>query len=347
MRRLRLLPLLVGAGVLVAGLPAAAAPAPLPTGSTRVGGVPQVRALQLLTEAARAARTRTYTGTQYVSTWHDGGATAEVADVRHTPGSAAIVSVHPTAGQSSDLADSAVVLASDLDLRLLALLTEHYALLPAADTTVVGRPAHVVEALRSDGGVAGRFWLDAATGLVLRRESFDAHGRLVRSSAFTTLRIGAEDPAAADAAVPVLDRAEVARLQAAGWQIPGELSGDLELFDARLRVHQGQQVLHLSYSDGLSTLSLFAQHGRLGSAPLPGFARQQMAGSTVWVRAASPERVVWGGGGRVFTLLSDASPEAVRSAVRSLPHDRPPRTGLLARLERGLKRLGSWLNPFD
>jgi sigma-E factor negative regulatory protein RseB len=212
----------------------------------------------------------------------------------------------------------------------------------------VGRAAHVVEALRDGGGIAGRFWLDAATGLVLRRESFDKAGRLVRSSAFTAVTISpTETPEAADVPVPGLDRTEVSRLRAAGWQVPEHLPGDLELFDARLRTHGGQQVLHLSYSDGLSTLSLFAQHGRLGTAPLHGFSREQMGGSTVWVRPSSPERIVWGGGGRVFTLLSDASPDTVRSAVRSLPHDKPPRTGLLARLERGLKRLGSWLNPFD
>lgn len=343
MRRLGLLVLLAGAGVVLAGLPATAAPRPAPTATAP----PEARALALLTQAARAAQTRSYSGTQYVTTWHDGGATSAVADVRHAPGSAAVVAVRPTAGDSADLGETAVVLASDLDLRLLRLLAEHYALVSAAYATVVGRKARVVEALRDNGAVAGRFWLDAATGLVLRRESFDTAGRLVRTSAFTTLTIDpGQDPLAADTMVPVLDRAEVAYLRSAGWRIPDELPGDLELFDARLRVRQGQQVLHLSYSDGLSALSLFAQKGRLGSAPLAGFTRAKMGGSTVWVRAASPERVVWGGDGRVFTLLSDASPETVRSAVDALPHDRAPRTGLLARLERGLKRLGSWLNPF-
>jgi hypothetical protein len=49
----------------------------------------------------------------------------------------------------------------------------------------------------------------------------------------------------------------------------------------------------------------------------------------------------------VFTLLSDAPPETVGAAVRVLPHEKAPRRGLLARLGRGLARVGSWLNPFS
>jgi sigma-E factor negative regulatory protein RseB len=185
--------------------------------------------------------------------------------------------------------------------------------------------------------------------LLLRRETFDRAGRLVRSSAFTSLTVG---QAAADV-VPVavksdrLDAAGIDALRREGWQIPTALAGDLELVDARMRSHGGEQVLHLSYSDGLVTLSLFAQRGRLGTTKLAGFQRQQVRGAPVWVRPSTPERVIWGGGGRVFTLLSDAPSETVHAAVVVLPHEKPAKTGLLARLGRGLARLGSWLNPFD
>jgi sigma-E factor negative regulatory protein RseB len=106
-------------------------------------------------------------------------------------------------------------------------------------------------------------------------------------------------------------------------------------------------VLHLSYSDGQMTLSLYAQRGRLGGTKLAGFTRQQVRGAPVWVRPTTPERVVWGGGGRVFTLLSDAPADEVRAAVVVLPHEKPAKTGFFARIGRGLARLGSWLNPFD
>jgi len=56
---------------------------------------------------------------------------------------------------------------------------------------------------------------------------------------------------------------------------------------------------------------------------------------------------VWPGGGRVWTLVSDAPDDVVLRAVAALPHDDLPRDGLRARLARGLARLGSMLNPFS
>jgi sigma-E factor negative regulatory protein RseB len=347
MTRLRLLLLMAGAGTLLAGLPATAAVhADNAVGAT----VGEARALQLLSAASRAARTRVYSGTQYVSTWRADTASSSVADVEHTSDGRSLISVHPTAG---GVVDSTVTLTTDLDARLVGLLAQHYDLSVAQDVTCNGRAAHVVEATRqgAPGQVAGRFWIDAASALVLRREVFDRAGRLVRSSAFANIDVeGTSIPSVEAATASTADRLSsdaLDRLRADGWQIPATLPGELELFDARLRTHEGERVLHLSYSDGLSTLSLFAQRGRLGTAPMAGFIKQKLGRAAIWVRPSSPERVVWGGGGRVFTLLSDAPPDAVNAVVTTLPHEKLPKTGILARLQRGLARLGSWLNPFD
>ena len=66
----------------------------------------------------------------------------------------------------------------------------------------------------------------------------------------------------------------------------------------------------------------------------------------MWVRHETTERVVWGGEGRVWTLVSDASWPIVRDAVAALPGDLAHRDGVRARLARGLGRLGGMLNPF-
>lgn len=347
MTRLRLLLLVAGAGTLLAGLPAQATagahPEPTPTGAA----ANESRAMQLLSAASRAARTRSYAGTQYVSTWRAGRADSSLAEVSHTPAGGSVVQVRPTAGGD---VDPSVTPTADLDPRLVRLLAAHYALSVSGRSTCAGRPVHVIEAQHpGDGVVAGRFWVDVATSLLLRRETFDRSGRLVRSSAYTALSVGAEAAEVVPAATKAkqLDGTAISGLRRAGWQIPAALAGDLELYDARMRSHGGEQVLHLSYSDGLMTLSLFAQRGRLGATKLAGFSRQQVSGAPVWVRPSTPERVVWGGGGRVFTLLSDAPSETVRAAVVVLPHEKQAKTGLLARLGRGLSRLGSWLNPFD
>jgi sigma-E factor negative regulatory protein RseB len=350
--RLRLLLLVAGVGTLVAGLPAGAGVRQEPSPGVAAD---EARALQLLGSAAQAARVRTYSGTQYVSTWHPGAASSHVADVQHQPGVGSVVTVHPTAGDpgtDSGSSDTALTVSSDLDARLLGLLADHYDLAVAGADTCTGRSTRIVEARRAgvtgDGAVAGRFWVDDQTTLVLRREVFDRAGRLVRSSAFASLSVSPLVAKVPEAPPAQVDAATVDDLRRDGWRVPMSLPGGLDLFDARVRTHEGPDVLHLSYSDGLSTLSLFAQRGRLGKRPMSGFAQQKVAGAPVWVRSSvSPQRVVWGGGGRVFTLLTDAPPDSVRDVVKALPHDRAPRHGLLARLSRGLSRLASWINPFD
>jgi sigma-E factor negative regulatory protein RseB len=346
MSPLRLLLVVAGAGTLLAGVPVANAGSAGSDASVTANSGER-GAMELLTAASRAARTRAYSGTQYVSTWHEDTASSSVADIRHTPESGTIVDVHPTAGGD---VDASATPTPDVEPRLLDLLAKHYDLSVAADASCTGRPAHVVEARRTgQADVAGRFWIDAATSLVLRRETFDASGRLVRSSAFATLTVGptSSDVAAVTTGGDRLSANDLDAMRRDGWQIPAALAGDLELYDARLHTHDGQRVLHLSYSDGLSTLSLFAQRGRLGAARMAGYTRQKLGRSAVWIRSAMPERVVWAGGGRVFTLLSDAPTDTVRAAVTVLPHEKSPRTGFFARLGRGLARLASWLNPFS
>jgi hypothetical protein len=335
--RRRLLVPLVATAALLGGLPALAAP-----------GSGEQRALVLLGAAADAARSRSYTGTQYVGTWRGPVQTSAVLDVVHRPGSGSTVT---SSGAEHGGDGRGVLLATpELDARLLRLLAESYDLAVVGDGRCAGRRADVVEARRPDrtgtGSVAGRFWLDHDTGLVLRREVYDEHGQRLRSSAFVDLQVERQVAEVPVGVLPPRASGRRVALEEVSWRPPQTLPGHLELFDARMRRHGDADVLHLAYSDGLSTLSVFAQRGGVHDRPGEGFHAERVQGSQVWVQPAAPERVVWQGHGRVFTLVSDASPGTVRAAVAALPHDRAPRGGLLARLGRGLSRLGSWLNPF-
>ena len=358
MRGLRLVALLAGAGALLGASSASASrplssPVPGPGGG---GSASEPQALQLLGAAARAARLRSWSGTQYLVTWRDGDASSAVVDVRHSPGKGLQVTASPTA--AGDVSDAATEVQTDvLDERLLGLLADHYVLQVAGRQECVGRVAQVVEALRPGGAsVAGRFWLDTATGLVLRREVYGATGGTVRSTAYVALDVApAPDTrtsslkpptAPGSAAFAAADAAELEGLRRDGWTVPDELPGELQVFNIELTDRGAARVLHLAYSDGLSRLSLFAQPGRIGDRHLPGFVHGRMAGADAWVRSASPERVVWSGRGTVWTLLSDAPPEVVRGVIGALPHDKPPDRGIMARLGRGLSGVGSWLNPF-
>lgn len=340
--------LLVGVGALLLGLPAlpaAARPLPDPATEPSAGLHSEMNALALLGAAVTAGRTRTYSGTQYVASYRHGRASSGTVRLRHVPGLGTDVSVTPTADGADVEQVTRSVQTDLLDERLVGLLAEHYALSVAGRDGCAGRPAHVVEARREDDptAVAGRFWVDVDSGLVLRREVYDAAGRTARSSAFTDLRVTGPPVDVRTVQTTPGEQLSVEELDS-GW--PRALPGAFALVDARTRDSgDDRRVMHLSYSDGLSTTSVFAQPGSLDGPPGAGFRAEEVDGATVWARDTAPERVVWSAAGQTFTLLSDAPAEAVRAAVTALPHDQP-RDGVLDRVGRGASRVARWLNPF-
>lgn len=339
MTRRRLLVAAVGAGLLLASLPASAA---VDRGRVVRTATAHAEAAALLERAAAAGRRLHYSGTQYVASWRAGVTDSSVVELEH----------HPVRGTVVDGVDGGPPAAgptATLDPRMLDRLVASYDLSVAGPGRCTGREATVVEARRAGGALAGRFWVDQDTGMLLRREVFDDDGQRVTSAAFVDLSVapghvpsarvvpgrlsGAERPAPA-----ALDR-----LRADGWHVPDSLPGDLRLIEVR----RDGAVLHLAYTDGLSALSLFAQRGGLGEQVPDGFVQETVAGAPVWVRRTAPERVVWQGDGQVWTLVTDAPESTVREVVAALPHAAPAEEGLLARLERGGSRLAGMLNPFD
>ena len=353
MSRLRLLLLVAGLGALMTSGPVSAVVAPGPEAEALPAAGPVSRALVILESAALAARVRTWSGTQHVVSTRSGEPHFAVLQVQHTPGQGSTVQV---------LASEGLAVAPDaLDQSLLSLLASHYDLRVAGAGACAGHRARVVEALRlgqsGPKALAGRFWIDDATGLVLRRDVVDDGGRVVRSSAFVSLTVGSRDavPVSYSAATPSagvmhatgqhLDDPELQVLVAQGWPVSRELPSGMELFEARMHDGALGDVLQLSYSDGLSTLSLFVQKGELPSSTS---GTPQSVGGQVWVSPGTTERVVWSGGGRTWTLVSDAPDATVRSAVLALPHGPAHQDdGMLARTWRGMSRVGAWLNPFE
>ena len=340
MTRRRLLAAAVGAALGLAALPALADVDPGRAATSTTSG--EARAMALLERAAEAGRRLTYSGTQYVASWRGGSTDSAVLELYHDPARGSVLQD----GSHEEL-DAAAATAV-LDPRMLVRLGASYALDVVGPGRCAGREAVVVEARRAAGKVAGRFWVDRETGMLLRREVFDEAGRRVRSSAFVDLSVSKQASGTPRVSVAARTGSErpapeaVDRLRSAGWHVPERLPAGFRLFETR----RSGRVLHLAYTDGLSTLSLFAQRGRLGTGPMEGFTRETVVGRPVWVRRAAPERVVWGGGGRVWTLVSDAPEDAVDAVVSTLPRDPATDPGLRARLSRGLSRLGTMLNPF-
>lgn len=311
-------------------------------------------ALRLLRAAADAASAVSYEGERVLTTWGRHGTHTMTARVEHAAGGGVPVGVTPAT---------------------IALLARNYSLVRRADGTMCGRRAAVVEARRSDGSTAGRFWLDTATGLMLHRELLDAEGRAVVVVGFNRFRvvtpvalerapvkgssIRADEPGDAvpepyrttsGPMTPVpsevqLTSAQVEDLRKDGWPVPRKLPGRLALYDARRStVPSGGEALHLSYSDGLAVVSVFVQHGGLNERELSGWTRDELDGRPAYRRDAVRNWVVEQRGDYVYTVLTDAPESTASAAAAAFP---AARESVWSRMRRGFGRLFSWADPFN
>ena len=214
-------------------------------------------------------------------------------------------------------------------------------------------PARALLVTARDTGVrAETLHVDRETGLIVRRETRDLDGRPVRTVAFTELEVDpgtglvAPPPEGAGdveslALTPVARRALVER----GVPAVPRLPGGYELLAAAEVEAADVPTVHLVYSDGLYTLSLYVQQGRLADSATEGATSLEVpGGGAVWRWPGSePRRVVWTGDARTFTALTDAPTGDLLAAVAGLPNDPAPST--LRRLARGLSRVGERLLP--
>ena len=349
---LRLITVAVLAGLVVSGIVVFARhPGPSPA-AVKVSGQPTMR---LLGRAARACHTMTYAGVEVLGAGGGPGSTASVVNVWHAPGRVTLAETVGAAphlpGEAphivlpvSSLGGQALVgsLMLGLSPRLAALLSANYRVAAVGWGQVAGRQARVVTATRRDGKLAAKFWLDRATTLPLRQQTFDGRGDVVSEAAFTTLTVGTDAPAQPVSAAPrQWVTASPPRLRAQGWPLPGQLPGHLVLLGARRDSTPEGPVIDLDYSDGLSLVSVFLQRGHLRPG-LSGWSRVVMGGSPVYADSSDGQAFVWSAQGFVYTVVAAAPPQTVTQVVAALPHGSP---GLLARMRQGLHRLLSWLTP--
>ena len=327
-------------------------------------------AVELLARAERAPRKVAYEGVQFVSSWAGRGTSSMLVEVRHWPAKGTAVRVRGSDGHPArevfqgDPGDASGGVAQ-IGHGPLGLVAANYDVVHDGEGRVAGRKAMIVAALRRTAAAPGppavaapaniavaRFWIDRETGLLLRREVYDSRGTIVRASAFIDISIGSTGllthlpPMIPRPSSTSVDEGRLDRLRGAGWTCPDSLPTGLDLYDARQLQDPAGPIMHFSYSDGLTTVSLFEQRGHLDQSRLDGYHAQQVGDATVFVRAGLPLRLTWSARGRVFTVLADAPDETVQAVIAALPHEQAE-NGLLDRLRRGLGRFVSWFNPFS
>lgn len=317
-------------------------------------------AVSLLYRAMSAPDRVSYRGTQYVTVWSAldrSVSTSAVVDIRHVAGGDTVVTRHGARGMTVPSGDDSGSWLGRTGGPI-GLLVRAYDVMLAGTAQVAGREVNVVAARRDDGSTAAKLWLDAEHALPLRREVYDEHGRTVSASAFVDISLFAAplsrltdritestvDTSAADASA-TLSHDDLANLRSHGWVCPTTLDGGLVLYEAQR--HGG--AIQLSYSDGVATVSVFEQAGRLDPGRLEGFGEHKLDDGVVYAAAGPPSQFVWAtDSGRMITVVTNGSLSGVDAVAAAFPPaEAQDSDGLLERIRRGAKRLVSWLNPFD
>jgi hypothetical protein len=297
-----------------------------------------------LARAVTSSDSVAYSGVQSFWARSAGGQVLRAAvEVQAVPGQGVQAQVLGRSGQPVGSGFTPATSAARMvDHKLMTLLEKNYLLTGWGDALAAGRPATVVEAWRT-GELAARWWVDDASGIVLGRQAFDDRGQEVMSVSFTEVQVTRSTailehlPASLDVPTTntVLTLSNAPELDRQGWFCRTDLAG-LSLVRLRSDSALAPQAVHLVYSDGLTTISVFEQRGQLSSAP----------GSSAWdtgLRAYTQEGASsvasWQSGGRVFTVVTDGSTDLLAEVVRSLPHEPRPGRTTMGRIREGWARL--------
>jgi hypothetical protein len=301
------------------------------------------QARAVLTRAVSSSDSVGYTGVQ--SFWaRSGGQVLRAAvQVRAVPGQGIQAQVLDRTGKPVGSGFTPATSAARMvDHKLMSLLEKNYAFTGWAGAEAAGRRADVVEAWQS-GHLAARWWVDDASGVVLGRQAFDGHDNQVMSVGFTDLRVTRSPailehlPARLDVPTTdtVLTLSNASELAARGWFCRTDLAG-LSLVRLRSDRPLAPQAVHLVYSDGLATVSVFEQRGRLSSAPR---GSTWDTGLGAYTQEGASSLASWQSGGTVFTVVTDGSPGLLAQAVGSLPHERRPERTTMGRIREGWAKL--------
>jgi sigma-E factor negative regulatory protein RseB len=316
------------------------------------------RAARLLVQAAQAAVLTSYQGQELVYRWGAPGPTMLMSDIWHVSGGQTVTQTLPagiySSGQpyqSSDTDGQWPEGVLGVTMPLVRLLEAHYIVVYGGPGSADNRTAQVVEAWRADGSLAARFWLDNATKLPLERQVFDSASHVISEDVFINVQFPAQVPTAppgglADPQGPWTDplpAGQLLTLRARGWLVLPDLPDGLSLFTGAQTNTSTGTVLDLGYSDGLSVVSVFEQHGNL-AAKLAGWEKTTVAGHVIYVAEPDQRSLTWSSRGMVYTVMADAPPQVVDAAVGALPHDKPP--GFWRRMSRGFARLARMVDPF-
>lgn len=218
--------------------------------------------------------------------------------------------------------------------RNFALLTKNYRPVFGSDDQVAGRTAYVIMLLnRYTGTTMMRLWIDKATDQMLRREIYSANGSLVVQMHFEDVRFVTSIPLAVFAipksyvsvagptrGIPSNDPARVMARSGFAAKGPRYLPEGFTPIAADTVDLKGVRTLHLLYSDGLRTVSLFenargAAVDMSGYHPIPTMIRTLHA---QYVEQGPTTLLAWSQGALHFALVGDLNRDELERIAASI-----------------------------
>jgi anti-sigma factor RsiW len=331
----------LGAVMLADTTKLAAAPAAMDPGPSQAFGalLSAAEAQAVMQRAAESEHSISYSGRQSFFATRGDQTMRAVIEVEARSGQGSQIKVLSLAGQQLLRGFTPAALSSRVvDDELLALLERNYTLTGTQGAMVAGRSATVVAAWRW-GEPAARWWLDDVTGIVLWQELYGRTGAVDLSFGFTSVTVSQTteimDHLPPRLVTPTtttsLSVSNVPGLTAAGWSCPRDLTG-LSLVRVRTDRAVDPTVLHLVYSDGIATVGVFEQHGRLDGPP-PG--SQWSPDLQAYVHHGPSQVATWQSGDLVFTVVTDGPADVLTRAVASLPHDPAETPTTIDRIKEG------------
>lgn len=320
--------------------------------SAHVSADDEAQAATLLHSVVTAPLSFAYQGTRLVSVTAGNHWLTTHIEVDHAPGQGTTYSSGPATGATGTFVGAGGAELDRLTTDMLDQLLDNYDVRVTETTWLLGRPSKVVEARRS-GQLAARFWVDEASGLLLRRDLYDG-GELEMSSRFTSVNVTHEaflshlPPEAFPPSAEALSVLGAAALHDEGWTCPATLTGAGALTSLR-RLEDVAEGVQATYTDGLATTSLFEQRGSLDPRSVDtvtqGFERVSVGGSTAYLSSGFPTVALWQSGDVTYTMITDAGPTTAEEIVMALPHAPPLVETSDSRLATGLGRMWDLLDP--
>ena len=332
-------------------------PVPSPTVSPSLSRQQDdARATALLRAAMTAARTNSYVAQVQTIRWGSSGTIASIARIEHLApdqthriylapedfyGDAVVI--HGPLMFSYDVKHERVVLSHGPVYDIQTTANDNFGLLVANYRPVLGMPEIIAGrntlpcslVNRYTGERVMRLWIDAQTKLVLQKEAYHANGGIGSRVQFEEIRYTRDIPPQVFATpvpsgyvivkgrqsgAPSTDLERV--LKGAGFVPAGPhyLPEGFTIVSADVAMIRNVKTLHLLYSDGLRTLSLFENHADVGTdfGDLRPVTTKVENHDAQYVSDGPTTLLSWKEAGLVFALVGDLDVKELKAIAASV-----------------------------